>query len=332
MNNKIETFSALGDILASFATLPRSGEVVRRAVADNGWFSERDVLRAVDSIRVAMLRRPVLEKWLDNYKFNDSHPRTVAIVMAGNIPLVGFFDMMCVVISGNRALVKPSAKDSALINYIIDLLRELDSAIAIENYDDQTTIDAVIATGSDNANRYFKAKYGDIPAIFRANRHSVAVLTGAESDDELRLLADDIFVYNGLGCRSVSHLLLAEGFDVERLRRLLSKSDCPGEKYCNNYRQQKALKELSGEMFLDGGFFTLSPSADQPDYISDITYEFYNDTQMVAQWIELNDKKLQCVVSNHFEHPYSVPLASAQTPQLDDYPDRVDVMKFLEKL
>ena len=166
-----------------------------------------------------------------------AEPRRVLVVMAGNIPLVGFFDMLCVLAAGHRCLVKPSAKDTVLMEYVIGLLRGIDPQVPVEFYDGSTSPDAVIATGSDNANRYFRAQYAGIPALLRGNRQSVAVLGGRETPAQLTALADDIWAYSGLGCRSVSLLFLPEGYDLQlRMPEV-------NVKYRNSYRQQKALPD-----------------------------------------------------------------------------------------
>ena len=230
MKSAIELFSALGRRLADFGGDAPTQEVAERACRANGWFTPADVRRAVAAIADDMLRRDRLETWLAPYPVPVAVPRRVLVVMAGNIPLVGFFDLLCVLAAGHRCLVKPSAKDRVLTEYVVGMLRELDPEVPVGFYDGSSPVDAVIATGSDNANRYFRTQYAGIPALLRGSRQSVAVLSGRETEAQLEGLADDIWAYSGLGCRSVSLLFVPEGYDL-RLRM-----PAVNEKYRNNYR------------------------------------------------------------------------------------------------
>ena len=204
MKSAIELFSALGRRLADFGGDAPTQEVAERACRANGWFTPADVRRAVAAIADGMLRRDRLETWLAPYPVPVAVPRRVLVVMAGNIPLVGFFDLLCVLAAGHRCLVKPSAKDRVLTEYVVGMLRELDPEVPVGFCDGSSPVDAVIATGSDNANRYFRTQYAGIPALLRGSRQSVAVLSGRETEAQLEGLADDIWAYSGLGCRSVS--------------------------------------------------------------------------------------------------------------------------------
>ena len=247
MKNAIGLFSRLGCRLRGFGDDARTREVIGRACRENGWFTPADIRRAVAAVAGVMLRRDVLAEWLAPYPVPVAEPRRVLVVMAGNIPLVGFFDMLCVLAAGHRCLVKPSAKDTVLMEYVIGLLRGIDPQVPVEFYDGSTSPDAVIATGSDNANRYFRAQYAGIPALLRGNRQSVAVLGGRETPAQLTALADDIWAYSGLGCRSVSLLFLPEGYDLQlRMPEV-------NVKYRNSYRQQKALLTMGGQPFRDLG-------------------------------------------------------------------------------
>ena len=239
MKSAIELFSALGRRLADFGGDAPTQEVAERACRANGWFTPADVRRAVAAIADGMLRRDRLETWLAPYPVPVAVPRRVLVVMAGNIPLVGFFDLLCVLAAGHRCLVKPSAKDRVLTEYVVGMLRELDPEVPVGFCDGSSPVDAVIATGSDNANRYFRTQYAGIPALLRGSRQSVAVLSGRETEAQLEGLADDIWAYSGLGCRSVSLLFVPEGYDL-RLRM-----PAVNEKYRNNYRQQKALLTMT---------------------------------------------------------------------------------------
>lgn len=210
----IDIFSVLGHRLAAFGKTPDTVEVVRRAAVENPWFLPQEIIRAVKAIRCEMLERQRLEAWAGAYPPVRT-PKRVLVVMAGNIPLVGFFDLLCVLASGHACRVKPSSKDTVLIGYVVDLLRTIDPAIPLRMAEQGERLDAVIATGSDNANRYFRMLFGGIPSLLRGSRQSVAVLSGRETAAELSGLEEDIFAYSGLGCRNVSLLFLPRGYMPE---------------------------------------------------------------------------------------------------------------------
>lgn len=329
----VETFAQLGQRLASFGSDKPSEEVIGRAIAANDWFSRDDIVGAVEAIRTQMVDQKLLTQWVEQYEIpTPSQPLNVGIVMAGNIPLVGFFDLLCVVVSGNRAVIKPSSKDNVLMDYVLGELESIDPQIEIVPYDESVQFDAVIATGSDNTNRYFRAKYGNIKTLLRGSRTSAAVLRADQPDGDLRRLAEDIFTYSGLGCRNVSTIFVPQCFDIERLVVVLSEYKNANPKYRNNYTQQRALKIMSGEQFVDGGFFTLTEGCESSTNLSDIRYSFYDSLEDVERWLVENDSSVQCVVGDSVAHPRAVGFGSAQSPTLNDYPDGVDVMEFLIKL
>ena len=324
MKNMIKTFSALGARLLGFGDDDATRAVIDSACRVNGWFTPADIRRAVRAIACDMLQREKLEAWLADYPVLPvAEPRRVLVVMAGNIPLVGFFDMLCVLAAGHRCLVKPSAKDTVLMEYVIGLLRGIDPQVPVEFYDGSTSPDAVIATGSDNANRYFRAQYAGIPALLRGNRQSVAVLGGRETPAQLTALADDIWAYSGLGCRSVSLLFLPEGYDLQlRMPEV-------NVKYRNSYRQQKALLTMGGQPFRDLGAAVAVEERAFPAALSRINYSFYKSPAEVGAWLAAHDAGLQCVVSECIACRRRVDFGHAQSPGLTDYPDDRDVIEFL---
>ena len=210
--NTIAVFAELGRRLETFGRDAASRAAIARASAENGWFSHGDITNSVASIRKTMLDQQALQAWAASYP-TVTTPKNVGVIMAGNIPLVGFFDLLCVIVSGHSLFLKMSSKDKALMSYMISQLTEIYPQIPIYELGDSTP-DAIIATGSDNTNRYFRSRYGHLPAIFRGSRSSAAVLDGNETPEELAGLADDIFTYSGLGCRNVSHLILPPGYDL----------------------------------------------------------------------------------------------------------------------
>ena len=322
MERMIEIFSALGERLEHFCEEPSSQEAMRRAIEENGWFSSHDILLAVDAIREEMLNREKLEQWAKAYR--KAEPRRVAIIMAGNIPLVGFYDLLCVLMAGHTALVKPSSKDRVLTDYIISLLREIEPEIPILPYSDNEPIDMAIATGGDQAAQHFRTRYANLPTIIRGSRHSLAVLDGNESEEEIEALATDIFSHNGLGCRNISLVLVPRGYDL--------KITPPTERNAmmeGNYRQNRALKSMLGIPFKDLGGYIAVESNNFSENISQINYHTYDSISEVEQWIAANDRRIQCIVSNAIAHPRRVAFGRAQYPTLWDVADGVDVMNFL---
>lgn len=320
----IDTFAELGRRLAAVGC---GDGFVAAACRANGWFRPTEVCGALRAIAAEMLERHRLEAWMAAYpSLPVAEPRNVLVVMAGNIPAVGFFDLLCVCMSGHRCMVKPSSKDRATMEHIITCLREINPDIPIEYYDAQR-IDAVIATGSDNTNRYFRAHYAGIPSLLRGSRSSVAVLAGDESQAELLGLSEDIFAYSGLGCRNVSLIFTPRG-ECPAL-------PCPHDtnpKYANNYIQTRAVAAMRGQEFIDCGGAILTLGREFPTELSRINYTFYDSLAEVAEWLSAHDGELQCVVSRCVDHPRRADFGRAQHPALNDYPDAVDVMNFLSSI
>ncbi len=291
----------------------------------NGWFSPPEVRRALQAVADRMLRRETLAEWLAAYPVPVAAPRRVLVVMAGNIPLVGFLDLLCVVASGHRCIIKPSSKDRVLMEYVVERLRELDPEVPIEFYDDEAPVDAVIATGNDNARRYFRSRYAGIPALLRGSRQSVAVLSGRETPEELTGLADDIAAYSGLGCRSVSRLFLPERY---RLQLQLPPAN---PKLRNDCRRTRALLTMQGRPFIDLGSRLVVEEEEFPASLSRIAYSHYRDLSEVEAWLAAHDEELQCVVSTCVTHSRRTGFGCAQSPSLTDWPDDRDVMAWLTK-
>lgn len=327
MKNAIDLFSELGVRLRGFGSDDVTRAVMNAACRANGWFTPAEVRRAVGAIARDMLNREKLETWLADYPAVPVvAPRRVLVVMAGNIPLVGFFDLLCTVVSGHRCLIKPSAKDSVLMEYIVALLRDIDDSAPVEFYDGASPVDAVIATGSDNANRYFRARYAGIPSLLRGSRQSAAVLSGDETPEQLAGLADDIWAYSGLGCRSVSLLFLPEGYEPTLQMPPVN------DKYKNNYLQVRALLAMQGHPFLDLGAAVAVEQRAFPTALSQISYTHYKTPDEVAGWLAVHDDELQCVVTECLPHSRRAAFGCAQSPALTDYPDNRDVIAWLTAL
>lgn len=329
MKSTVQIFSELGERLLGFGTDEASRSAMARAVAQNEWFSVGDIRFAVEALRSEMLDGAKVAEWLRHYPTSQQRgAKRVALIMAGNIPLVGFFDLMCVLASGDVPYVKPSSKDSVLEGYVEDLLREIEPELRIERYVEGADYDAVIATGGESANLYFRTAFEGVPSLLRGSRHSVAVLSGKESKEQLQGLADDIFTYSGLGCRNVSLLFVPKGYKLALPVRKMCRA------YHNNYLQCRALLTMQGVAFSDLGEAVVVPStAEFPRYLSQINVVEYDDLGAVKRWLAERDEALQCVVSGiEGLHSRTVPIGRAQLPTLFDYADERDTMQFLAKL
>ena len=315
-------FVALGERLANFGDDEHSNRIIEDALAANGWFTRADILRAVDAIRSEMLDREVLSKWLNNYTAT-AEPKRVAVIMAGNIPLVGFFDLLCVLAAGHECHLKPSSKDSVLMRYVVEQLRDIDKDIAIFDYSADATYDMAIATGGDDANLYFREHFAGTRTLLRGSRHSIGVLNGAESAEELRALYNDITAYSGLGCRSVSMLFVPRGY-VPNFERGVAENI----KLRRNVQAMRATLTIEGAEFYDSGAFIMRRGEDFAQSLAVVTLKEYADIADVKAWINTNAECIQCVVSNCGIEG-SQPLGRAQYPALMDYADGVDTMRFL---
>ena len=327
VKSTVEIFSELGARLAEFGSDETSRSVLARAVAENEWFSVNDIRYAVEAIRSEMLDAEKISSWLAHYPTVGMHrPKRVAIIMAGNIPLVGFFDLMCVIANGDIPYVKPSSKDRVLETYVEQLLRDIEPSLCIEQYSEGVDYDAVIATGGESANLYFRAAFGAAPTLLRGSRHSVAVLSGKETKGELGSLADDIFIHSGLGCRNVSLVFVPKGYAPKLEVRKM------GRAYHNNYLQCRALLTMQGVKFddLTEAVAVRSQVAEFSRFLSQINIVEYSSLDEVQQWLAAHDESLQCVVSAiEGLHSRQVPLGRAQRPTLFDYADERDTMQFL---
>lgn len=322
MRSITDIFTTLGERLQTFGQEEESHRVIRAACEANPWFTERDILDAVEAIRTQMLDRTKLEAWLADYPTATS-PQRVAIIMAGNIPLVGFFDLMCVLCSGHEAHIKSSSKDRVLIQHMVDTLRSIEPTIAIHDYIATEHYDMVIATGGDEANRYFESHFAGTKRLLRGSRHSVAVLDGMESSNELEGLFEDITAYSGLGCRSVSMIFAPSGHDIA-----LPKGEARNAKLKRNIASMRALLTMQGREFGDYGAFLTSEGTTFATNLANVVVHRYNDIAYVRAWLREHRPEIQCIVS-HLDIEGCVPYGEAQHPRLCDYADGVDTMEFL---
>lgn len=331
---RTDALAKLGEHLAS---LTIDNPLFNRAYLTNNWFTTGMQLYAVNNWQKAL--QPLqLKNWLQKYPTTEnSNPKTVGIIMAGNIPMVGLHDLICVLASGNKALVKMSSTDDVLVQYIIDTLIAIEpdfaNYIIITKEGFKIPFDAVIATGSNNSNRYFEYYFKNKPSVLRANRNSIAVLTGNETSEDYLKLADDIFMYFGLGCRNVSKLFVPESFDFNPFFEGLNKYKdiINHNKYANNYTYHKAIFLMNNTKHLDNGFVLLKEDDKLASPLSVVFYSHYKNIEEVNSYIAEHKNAIQCIVSKQ-AMPNSIPFGLTQNTNLFDYADGIDTMKFLTDL
>ena len=309
--------------------------LIELSQSHNGWFTPEQVYFSVQSWAEA-LKEENIDKWLSNYDLSNVIPKTVGLILAGNIPLVGFHDFLSVLISGHKVLVKTSSNDQHLIKFLAKYLISVDSNLEefitftdgkLENFD------AVIATGSNNTARYFEYYFKDKPSIIRKNRNSVAVLDGTESHDDLENLGEDIFRYFGLGCRNVSKIFVPKEYDFQTFFKAIFKYGdvIHYEKYANNYDYNKAVFLMSNFKLLDNEFLTIKEDSSYASPISSVFYEFYENLEEIKSKLENDSEQIQCIVSKDLVNN-SIPFGKTQKPELWDYADNVDTIAFLQQI
>ncbi len=349
LQRRIDAFSQLGECLRWFGNdvpeavgkndnkyFDKLKTVVEESYLNNGWFIEKNVRNMLFSLGES-LEKSSLEKWVSKYysKFNISHqPKTVAVVMAGNIPVVGFHDFLSVLMSGNRILAKLSSDDDKLLPAIADLLisiePEFDGFIIFAD-GKLKDFDAVIATGSGNTSRYFDYYFGKYKNIIRRNRNGVAVLSGSETESDFELLAEDVFMYFGLGCRNISKLFVPEAYDFVPMLDVFSKNEeiRNHHKYFNNYEYNKAIYLVNSRQHLDAGNVLLVEDDAYASPVSVLNFEYYSDIEDLNRKLMLDANSIQCIVSSSKEISNSIGLGQSQQPQLWDYADGIDTLDFL---
>ncbi|HEY6976350.1 MAG TPA: acyl-CoA reductase [Chitinophagaceae bacterium] len=330
LQQRINVLVRLGEYLQSDNKIFES--VKYKAQSENPWFTHEFINKAIANITQNFLQRGELETWRSNYTINKDAPvsKTVGIVMAGNIPLVGFHDMLCVFVSGHKAVIKLSSKDEVLIKHTVQKMCEWESSVQhyISFADSLKGCDAYLATGSNNSGRYFEYYFGKYPSIIRLNRTSVAVLDGTETKAELDLLADDIQSYFGLGCRSITKLYVPGNYNFIPLLDALKKYDylMDFHKYKHNYDYQLALLIMNNRYYMNNGSVLITENESVFSPVSQINYEFYHDKNVVITALKKNNN-IQCMIGHNL-----VNFGVAQSPKLNDYADGVDTMTFLTKL
>ncbi len=349
LEQRIKTFVTLGTFLGHFPVgnieeitqeersyYEAMQMLIDRAKESNGWFTKENIYKAFRSWANALTEEN-LNQWTNSASFDASPQKTVAIIMAGNIPLVGFHDFLSVLISGHKAQIKLSSNDNKFLPIIAKYLAFLDpyykEAITFST-GNLTAFDAVIATGSNNTARYFDHYFSKYPNIIRKSRNSVAVLTGEESMEDLENLGEDIFRYYGLGCRSVSKLFVPKDYDfTDFFAAMFSfKEVIYGNKYQNNYDYNKAVYLMSLFKLQENGFLMLKEDANYGSPIATLFFEHYDTLESVSTKLQEDKDKIQCVVSSSNTLANTIPFGKSQEPELWDYADGINTLEFLEKL
>ncbi len=354
LNKRLEAFECLGKVLVDIGENTPRVEIHDREVVDsclevnrlatestryNGWFDEVNVRRMLYSLGESLQKENLL-LWTDTYRttlLKQREEKTVGVVMAGNVPAVGFHDFLTVLMSGNKLTAKLSSDDVKLLPAIAEILFSIEPGFhKYVQFTDGTlkSFDAVIATGSNNTSRYFDYYFSAYPHIIRKNRNGVAVLTGNETKNNLQGLADDIFFYYGLGCRNVSKLFIPEGYDFGPLLKILENRAEVAEnhKYFNNYEYNKAIFLVNGRAHFDTGNLLAVEDQTTASPMSVIHYEYYSNPEELKNIIETEAEKIQCLVTGSDLFENRVPFGKTQYPELWDYADGMDTLEFILSL
>jgi hypothetical protein len=348
--DKIKAFVALGKFLGQFSensNIKIEGvehndmffdafvDLIQLSQSHNGWYTQEQVFFAIQSWAESLTEEN-LTTWLAPYKLEEIKPKSIGLILAGNIPLVGFHDFLSVLISGHKVVVKTSSNDQHLLpflaKYLIAVAPKFKNNITfvegkLENFD------AVIATGSNNTARYFEFYFKDKPSIIRKSRNSVAVLNGHETKEQLIALGEDIFRYFGLGCRNVSKLFVPKGYDFKAFFEAIFvyQDVIHYEKYANNYDYNKAVFLMSNFKLLDNEFLTIKEDTSHASPISSVFYEYYENLKDVENRLIADEEMIQCIVSNELVKN-SIPFGTTQKPALWEYADGIDTLNFLTSI
>jgi len=342
LSKRIELFVSLGKFFKDFIDksgdknlTKRLSDAIQQAKNHNNYFTEENIINCLKNWSYNLLKKKI-ESFLSSYIIEEENPKSVAIIMAGNIPLVGFHDFLCVILSGNKAIIKLSSKDSHLMHFVLNYLSSI--CIDFKDYykicqEKLSDYDAVIATGNNLSASKFKEYFNEYPNIIRKSRYSVAVLKGNESNDQLQNLSNDIFNYFGLGCRNVSKVYLPENYDLDLLFRSFMKwkKVINNNSYANNYDYNRAIYLLNKEVFFDNGFILLKESKKIGSPVGTLFYEYYDKYEDLEESLSEISEKIQCIVSNENIKNFTE-FGKTQSPELTDYADGVDTIDFLLKL
>jgi hypothetical protein len=332
----INSFSELGTQLSN--PNQQLSEIINDERQYNAWFTPESVFKAVKSIG-EMLNHQSLTTWLAKYSFDQNeNSKKVGLILAGNIPMVGFHDVLCVLITGNVALIKASSQDARLIKYVLQMLTDIEGSFKDQFYfvERLENFEAIIATGSNNTSRYFEYYFGKVPHIIRKNRNSVALLTGNETKEQLFELGHDIFDYYGLGCRNVSKLIVPKGYNfnfffesIEAYQPIINH-----HKYNNNYDYNKSIYLVNSDKHFDNGFLLLKEDERLASPLAVLFYEYYDNLDSAQKLLKEQSDKIQCIVSTAPLQVQNqvVDFGMSQQPDLWDYADNIDTIEFLLKI
>jgi hypothetical protein len=350
LKQRINAFHELGRFLNQFSTLEFKKDdsvlnndlffdgfkhQIKLAKEHNGWFDLNNLVFSFKSWADA-LQKENLQDFLKPYSIDQVSEKTVAIIMAGNIPLVGFHDFMCVLLTGHNVLVKQSSNDKQLLPYLTKYLEYIHPSFMGKitfTEDKLEHFDAVIATGSNNTSRYFEYYFKNKPSIIRKNRNSVGILNGKETEDDLKALSEDIFRYYGLGCRNVSKLFLPKGYNFEAFfKGIFHWQDLVNSaKYANNYDYNKAVYLMSEFDMLENGFFMIKEDSSYSSPIATMFYEYYDSLDDLKTKLKTDADLIQCIVTQeNFKN--KIDFGQTQQPKLSDFADDIDTIEFLLKI
>ena len=350
LKQRITAFAKLGQFLTDFLSKSQKTElqltdfeklteefeaVIQTAYRQNAWFTPEHIKMALHSWSEA-IQQTSLENWLDDYTIVNEEPKTIAVIMAGNLPLVGFHDFLSVLVTGHKLLAKLSSDDKLLLPFLAKVLTRLEPEFkdAITFTEERLTdFDAVIATGSNNTARYFEYYFKNKPNIIRKNRNALAVLTGNETHEQLVALGTDIFGYFGMGCRSVSKLFVPNDYNFDAFFKAMfeHKEVINHHKYANNYDYNKAVYLMSLFPILDNEFMILKEDENFSSPISVVFYENYDSAEKLKSILDSKSEQIQCIAASGFDEN-EIAFGQAQHPKLYDYADGVDTVAFLLKL
>ena len=324
---RIALLSRLGEYF--FSNEPGWLAAKEKASLENPWFTKEFIDISLNNIANWFLKKDILQKWAIQYNLPEENNsvKSVGVVMAGNIPLVGFHDFLSVFITGNKIIIKPSSKDETLIKHIVNCLISWDKEVAslVQFQEMLKGCDAYIATGSNNSSRYFEYYFRKYPHIIRRNRTSVAILEGNETTEELEKLADDVYLFFGLGCRNVTKIHVPVGYDFITLLSAFKKYDFLSDhhKYRNNYDYRLAIHILNNKFYMTNNSIILFENQSLFSPISQINYEYYSNKKEVLENLK-GSQELQCIIGHD-----QIPFGEAQVPSINDFADKVNTLEFL---
>ena len=326
LEDRIKAFEELGDFFLNFQTNNICLESIEKAKVENPWFSKFNIGYAFSSL-AKMLNSYELRKWTSGYNMSRV-PKIIGVVIPANIPLVGFYDFLCVLLSGNIFIAKLSSSNTILLPFVAKVLCDINPKF--KNYiffqNNLEHVDLLIATGNDNSADYFNFLFKTKRKIIRKNRNSVAVLNGLETDIEYKKLSHDIFMYFGLGCRNVSKIFVPKSFDFNHLKLVFKDSvDIKCQAYLDNYNYQKTMLTMDSIDFLDFDNLLLVESESINSPISVVYYQYYDDIKGLNKILDIHRDSIQCIVGND----ELIQLGNTQVPLVFHAPDNVDVMRFL---